>query len=169
MKSTILATLGVFVLTGSLLAQSRQPAGEAFSWNGELVAFDETARIITVKSPVVDEQAAAQFGRLKSGERVMLTWSGYERFADAIREVRSGSAGKPEERFTFPVEFVSFNAEQRYATFKVQIPGQHIANLKQLKPGEWITATSPHGASSRSTPILVVKPYVDRVNTTNSN
>jgi len=171
MKRTVLvfATLGVLVLTSTLSAQSRQLTDDTFSWSGELVALDESARIITVKSRVVGEQAPVEFGRLKAGERVLLTWSGFDKYADAIRGVESVNINKSEERFTFPVEFVSFDAGRQYATFKVQIPETGIANLKSLKPGEWVTATSPHGPSSRSTPVVMIRPYVTSGNTGSSN
>jgi len=171
MKGTVLvlATLCVLLLTSSLFAQSTQPTSEAFSWSGELVALNENARLMRVKSRVVGEQAPADFGRLKAGERVLLTWSGFDKYADAIREVRSAGVSKTEERFTFPVEFVSFDAGRQYVTFKVQIPESGISNLKSLKPGEWVTATSPHGPSSKSTPVVMVRPYVGSGSTTGSN
>ena len=168
MKNTVLTMFGVLVLTSSLVAQSALTT-EAFSWSGELVALDETARLLTVKSRVVGEQTDAELGRLKAGERVTLTWSGYDKYADAIREVRSAGVNKPEERFTFPSEFVSFDAAHRYLTFKVQIPQNSLGNLKSLKPGEWVTATSPHGPSAKSTPIVSVRPYVESRSATSSN
>jgi len=168
MKNMVFTTVSVLVLTSSLVAQSAL-TNEAFSWSGELVAVDETARLITVKSRVVGEQATAEFGRLKTGERIMLTWSGYDKYADAIREVRSAAVNKAEERFTFPAEFVSFDADHRYLTFKVQIPQNSLGNLKSLKPGEWVTATSPHGPSAKSNPVVTVKPYVEHAGTTKSN
>jgi hypothetical protein len=169
MKNTIIITmLGVLVLTSSLVAQSALTS-EAFSWNGELVALDETARVLTVKSRVVGEQTYADFGRLKAGERVMLSWSGYDKYADAIREVRLPGVNKSEERFTFPAEFVSFDAAHRYLTFKVQIPQNSLGNLKTLKPGEWVTATSPHGPSAKSNPVVSVRPYVESGSATSSN
>jgi hypothetical protein len=168
MKNTIITMLGVLVLTSSLVAQSALTS-EAFSWSAELVTLDETARLLTVKSRVVGEQTDAEFGRLKAGERVMLTWSGYDKYADAIREVRSAGGNKSEARFTFPAEFVSFDAGRRYMTFKVQIPQDSAGNLKSLKPGEWVTATSPHGPSAKSNPIVSVRPYVQSGSATNSN
>lgn len=125
MKNTIITMFGVLVLASSLVAQSALTS-EAFSWSGELVALDETARVLTVKSRVVGEQTDAEFGRLKAGERVMLNWSGYDKYADAIREVRLPGANKSEERFTFPVEFVSFDAAHRHVTFKVQIDRKSV-------------------------------------------
>jgi hypothetical protein len=167
-KNTSIATLAV-VLLASLAAHSAQLNSEAFTWYAELVALDANARILTVKAPVVGEQAPADFGRLKAGANVMLTWSGYDKSADAIREVRSSGVIKPEERFTFPADFVSFDTARRYATFKIQIPDSNVANVKSLKPGEWVTATSPHGPSSKSTPIVNVRPYVGSSSAANSN
>jgi hypothetical protein len=168
MKSIVLTMFGVLVLTGSLVAQSALTS-EAFSWSGELIGVDETARFLTVRSRVVGEQTDAELGRLKAGERVMLTWSGYEKYADAIREVRPAAVNKFEDRFMFPAEFVSFDAARRYMTFKVQIPQDSVKNLKSLKPGEWVTATSPHGPSAKSNPVVSVSPYAQSGSATNSN
>ena len=87
-------------------AQSLQPTSETYSWSGELVAFDTNSRTITVKSRVVGDQAPAEMSRFKSGDRIVLTWSGFDTYADAIsRAVRYDSAKKWSEPFTFPVEF----------------------------------------------------------------
>jgi hypothetical protein len=161
--------LSVLVLTSSLFAQSAQPASEAFSWSAELVAVDESAHMITVKARVVGEQPPAEFQRLKAGERVMLTWSGYDKYADAIREVRSVSATKSDERFTFPADFVSFDSTRQYVTFKVRIPENGVGKLKPLKPGEWVTATSPHGASAKANPVTAIRPYVDSNSSSSNN
>jgi hypothetical protein len=162
-------TLFVLVFGTHLAAQSAQANREAFSWSGELVALDESARMITVKAPTVGEQASPDFAHLKAGERIMLRWSGYDVSADAISRALRPAEVKSDERFVFPVEFVSFDKDRRYVTFKVQIPENNIANMKALKPGEWVTATSPHGASSKTTPIASIRPYVISASTTSSN
>jgi hypothetical protein len=69
---------------------------------------------------------------------------------------------KADERFMFPVEFVSFDPERKYITFKVVVPETSLPNIKMLKPGEWVTATSPHGSSSKITPVVAIRPYVLR-------
>src|SRR5687768_9394207 len=111
MRRTIfgLATVGIFLLSAGLAAQSKQPANDEFSWHAELVALDENTRIVTVKAPTVSEQTAADFGSLKAGERVMLRWSGYDKSADSISRVVRLADVKADERFTFPVDFVSFD------------------------------------------------------------
>ena len=168
MKRTVfsLATLCVLFFTG-LIAQARQLNSKTFTWSAELVALDESSRMLTVKAPVVGEQASADFGRFKAGERMMLRWSGYDTSADAISTAIRPSDLKTEERFTIPADFVAFDANRRYATFKVQIPENNVASLKTLKPGEWVTATSPHGSSSKTTPIVTIRPYVVTTSTGN--
>jgi hypothetical protein len=169
MKNAIVTTFGVLVFTTSLFAQSAPFPSNVFSWNGEFVALDANARVITIKSPVVGEQTAGELGRLKTGEQVVLTWSGYDTSADAIRDIRSAAGVKSTGRFMFPAEFVAFDGSRRYVTFKVQIPENSIGSLRSLKPGEWVTATSPHGSSGKSNSVLMVRPYVEGVSSINSN
>jgi hypothetical protein len=139
--------------------QSSVPASENFSWSGELVALDETAAILTVKASVVGDEAPKFFAGAKAGERLTLTWSGVDKYSDAINGATKYNAAKSKERFVFPAEFVAFDASRRYVTFKVPIPKESIAQIKTVKPGEWITATSPHGQASDSKPIAGVVPY----------
>jgi hypothetical protein len=163
MKRTVLglAPLVVLLFTASLVAQSKQLTTETFSWNAELIALDELARIATVKAPILTDRVGADFERLKTGERITLRWSGYQDYADSIAQaIRSTEVNKTDGRFTFPVEYVSFDAARRYVTFKVQVPESGLASLKSLKAGEWVTATSPQGPSSKTTPIVTIKPYV---------
>jgi hypothetical protein len=170
MRSTVfsLATLCVLAFTG-LMAQASQLNSKTFTWSAEFVALDESTRFLTVKAPVVGEHAPADFGRFKAGERMMLRWSGYDTSADAISTAIRPADVKTDERFTFPADFVAFDANRRYATFKVQIPENNVASLKALKPGEWVTATSPQGSSSKTTPIVSIRPYVISTSTGSSN
>jgi hypothetical protein len=161
----ILSTLSVLLFATALSAQSTPVASKDFSWSAELVALDTDARMLTAKARVVGEQALAEFARLKSGERVQLVWSGVDKYSDAIREVRTPTVIKADERFTFAVEFVSFDTATQYATFKVQVPENSIAKLSALKPGEWVTATSPHGTASQSTPVVAARAWADRAGT----
>jgi len=163
-----LATLCGLVFTG-FMAQASQLNSKTFTWSAELVALDESTRFLTVKAPVVGENAPADFGRFKAGERMMLRWSGFDTSADAISTAIRPADVKADERFTFPADFVAYDANRRYATFKVQIPENNVASLKALKPGEWVTATSPHGASSKTTPIVSIRPYVLTTSTGSSN
>jgi hypothetical protein len=163
MKSIFtLTTLSALLLTGWVAqAQTPQFPSPTFEWHAELVALDEAARSVTLKAPSWGEKAPTEFGRLKADERVSLRWSGYDQYANSISGVlRPAEVQAEGERFMFPATFVSWDAARWYVTFKVQIPETQIANLKSLKPGEWVTAISPHGASSKTTPVTMMRPYV---------
>jgi hypothetical protein len=158
-------------ISGPVAAQSSQPAQPAvdtYTWSGELVSLDEGARILTVKARVVGDQPATELSKFKAGDRILLTWSGYDKYADAINHaVRYDATRKAEQRFTFPADFVAFDSAHQYVTFKVPVPDGGIAKIKSLKPGEWVTATSPHARTAESQPIVAVRPYVS--SGTNSN
>lgn len=148
-------------------AQSLQPTSPTYSWSAELVALDANARVATVKARVVGEQALAELPRFTSGDRIVVTWSGFDTYADAIsRVVRYDAAKKWSEPFTFPADFVAYDASQHYVTFKVQVPPTSIDALKSLKPGEWITAISRHRSSSEADAITSVNAYTVGTNAT---
>ena len=156
----VLAALCAAILAPAAAAQSAQPAADTYTWSGELVSLDENARILTVKSRVVGEQPMTELPKFKAGDKIVLTWSGYDKYADAINHaVRYDATKKAEERFTFPAEFVAFDKDHQYVTFKVPIPADSISKIRSLKPGEWVTATSPH-KKGESQPIVSVRPYV---------
>ncbi len=161
--STLLAivTFCVLALTAVRVgAQSVQPTSETYSWSGELVGFDANGRTITVKSRVVGDQALAELPHFKSGDRIILTWSGFDTYADAIsRAVRYDAAKKWNEPFTFPVEFVAYESPRQYVTFTFQVPAGGVDALKSVKPGEWVTATSRHRPSNEADAITAVHAY----------
>jgi hypothetical protein len=130
-------------------------------WSGELVSLDTGSRILTVKSRVVGDQALTALRSHQAGDRVVLTWSGYDAFADGIARVTKFDAAKPwADRFTFPVEVVAYDASRQYLTFKIQIPTASVTAMQGLKPGEWITATSRHRAATEADALASVRAYV---------
>jgi hypothetical protein len=140
---------------------NKATAADTYSWDAELVAFDAATRMITVKANVVGEQAPAEIAKLKAGEKIMLTWSGVDRYTSGINHAVAYPAAKNSEgRFSVPVEFVSYDAAQKCLTFKTPIPAEGVAKIKNLKPGEWITATSIHGKATEAQPIVSIRPYV---------
>jgi hypothetical protein len=157
-----LATLSLPFFMSRLAAQSTsQPAADTYTWSGELVSLDEGARILTVKARVVGDQPMTELPKFKSGDRILLTWSGYDKYADAINHViRYDATKKTAERFTFPVDFVGFDSAHQYVTFKAPVPADSIGKIKSLKPGEWVTATSPQTKTAESQPIVSIRPYV---------
>ena len=156
-----IATFCVLALTAIRVGtQSVQPTSETYSWSGELVAFDSNARTITVKSRVVGDQALAELPHFKSGDRIVLTWSGFDTYADAIsRAVRYDAGKKWNEPFMFPVEFVAYESPRQYVTFKFQVPAGSVDAIKSLKSGEWVTATAKHRPSSETEVITSVNAY----------
>ena len=154
-----------FFAFSTWVAQAAMQPKDSFSWNAEFVALDEGSKTLTVKAPGFGEHLAGDFGRLKAGERVMLRWSGLDIYADSIVRGLRADEVKTEERFTFPVEFVSFDADRKYITFKFAVPEASLAHIKTVKPGEWITATSPHGSAGKATPIAAIRPYVTTTGT----
>jgi hypothetical protein len=161
--STLLGVVTFCVLALTAIgvgAQTLQPTSETYSWSGELVGFDANGRTVTVKSPVFGDQAIAEVARFNPGDRIILTWSGYDTYADSIsRAVRYEAGKKWNEPFTFPVEFVAYESPRRYLTFKFQVPAGSVEALKSLKPGEWVTATSRHRPSSETEAITAVNAY----------
>ena len=158
---TLLAmvTFGVLALTVvGVGAQSLHPSSETYSWSGELVGFDANGRTMTVKTRVVGDQALADLPHFKPGDRIVLTWSGFDTYADAIsRAVRYDASKKWNEPFTFPVEFVAY--ERQYITFKVQVPAASVEPLTPIKPGEWVTAISRHRPANEADAITTVHAY----------
>jgi hypothetical protein len=169
MKSSLaIVTLFVLALAVGRVAatpvQSAETGSDTYFWHGELVALDQTAKTITVKSMVVGS-ALEELGHFKAGDRVLLSWSGLDKYANAVNHVaRYDATRKSDERFAFPAEFVSFDTTQKDVTFKAQIPAESISKLQSLKPGQWVTATSPHGKAGETQPIVAIRGYNEPAN-----
>jgi len=155
---TVTSAQAVFAAQAS---KTTAPEKDNYFWHAELVALDAASRWITVKAPVVGEQAPAEIAKLKAGEKIILTWSGVDRYTSGINHAVAYTAAKNSDgRFSIPVDFVSYDAPQKYLTFKTQVPAEGIAKIKDLKPGEWVTATSIHGKATEAQPVVGIRPYV---------
>jgi hypothetical protein len=154
-----IVTFGILALTViGLGAQSLRPTSETYSWSGELVGFDAGGRTMTVRTRVVGDQALAELPQFKAGDRIVLTWSGFDTYADAVsRAVRYDSSKKWNAPFMFPVEFVAY--DRQYVTFKVQVPAASVEPLTPIKPGEWVTAISRHRPATEADAITTVHAY----------
>src|SRR4051812_13854748 len=64
-------------------AQTSVPAGTTYTWHGELVSLDQTSRALTVKAMVAGS-ALEELMHFKAGDRIMLGWSGFDKYANAI-------------------------------------------------------------------------------------
>jgi hypothetical protein len=146
---------------GSAAVSATAPASDTYTWSGELVSFEPNARVITVKSRLVNEQEMGTMSQFKPGDRIVLVWSGYDSYSDGIaRATRFDAGQKWSDRFTLPVEFVSFDTTTKYLTFKFQVPAASVDAVKAVKPGHWITAVAKHRPSSDAEAIMAVKSYV---------
>jgi hypothetical protein len=155
-----LASLSLSFFAGSAVkAASSDPAAETYTWSAELVALDEAKHMLTAKAYVVADQPKAEFKNFKAGDRILLGWSGFDKFASGINHAMRYTGAAITEKFSFPVEFVSFDAEKNYVTFKTTVPADGTAKIRTLTPGEWITATSPQ-TKPEAQPIVAIRPYV---------
>ena len=167
MKSLTM-TLGMCLVLGGLAggrmtasAQASQPRDESYQWSAELVAFDEATRMATVKAMAVGD-ALKHAGGMKPGEKIMLTWSAYDKYASAINGVLKYDAGrKADSRYVLPAEFVSSTTLPDYIAFKVTIPAEGVARLKELKPGQWVTVTSRQGSHAETQAVTSIRGYND--------
>jgi hypothetical protein len=156
-------TIGAPVLG---LAQSSQTNGDTYTWNGELVSLDTTAKTMTVKSRVAYREAISELTHFKAGDRVWIVWSGIHDSSDAVRQVRRCETGrKIDENLVLPAEFVSTETPNQYFTIRSKVPESGLAAIKTLKPGEWVTVTSPHKPTTDDEAVVAVRPYGARTTT----
>jgi hypothetical protein len=142
------------------LAQSSQTKADTYTWNGELVSLDTTAKTMTVKSRVAYQEAISELKNLKAGDRVWIVWSGMHDSSDAVRQVRRPETGrKIDENLVLPAELVSTETPNQYLTIRIKVPESSVAAIKTLKPGEWVTVTSRHQPSMEGEAVVSVRPY----------
>jgi hypothetical protein len=125
---------------------------------------------MTVTSRVVGEHALAELPHFTSGNKIVLTWSGFDTYADAISRAVPYDAGKKwNEPFTFAVEFVAYESPRQSATFKFRVPAASVEALNSLKRGEWVTVASRHRASTEAEAIIAVNAYAASAARTSTN
>ena len=92
-QTAVLAT--VLTIGGPVLglAQSSQTKADTYTWNGELVSLDTTAKTMTVKSRVAYQEAISDLKHFKGGDRVWIVWSRIHDSSDAVRQVRRSETG----------------------------------------------------------------------------
>ena len=159
-QTAVLAT--VLTIGGPVLglAQSSQTNGETYTWNGELVSLDTTAKTMTVKSRVAYQEAVSELTHFKAGYRVWIVWSGVHDSSDAVRQVRRSETGrKIDENLVLPAEFVSTETPNQYLTIRIKVPESGLAAIKTVKPGEWVTVTSRHKPTTDDDAVVAVRPY----------
>jgi hypothetical protein len=68
-----IAVVGTILTIGGPVlgaAQSSQTKTDTYTWNGEFVSLDTTAKTMTVKSRVAYQEAISELKHLKAGDRV---------------------------------------------------------------------------------------------------
>lgn len=158
------------VAAGVAAAQAPKPAqpaptaeprsGESYLWHGEFVSLDAASRALTVRARVLSD-AATEVGRFNAGDRILLTWSGLDTHAGAVRRVTKYDPGQPIlDFFAVPVELASRDVQNDQMTFRIRIPEASAAAVKGLKPGGWVTVTTRHRPKADADAIMAVGAYV---------
>jgi hypothetical protein len=161
MRRQLIAVLVVALCVGAgtMTAYSQSPSvADTFIWHGELVSVDHATGTITVKARVLAD-AAKEVARFNAGDKVILTWSGVDKYADGIRQIaKQEGSQKSTEPFLFPAELASPAVQNDYVTFKFRAPNA-VQSVSAVKPGEWVTVTTKKGSINDAQAIVSVEPY----------
>ena len=158
----IAAVTAILAISAPVLggAQSSHTKPDTYTWHGEFVALDTTAKTMTVKSRVAYQEAVSKLNQFKAGDRVWIVWSGVQDSSDAVREIRRSEANRSiDETLVLPAEFVSTEAPNQYITIRVKVPESGLSAIKAVKPGEWVTVTARHRPSKDDDAVVAVRPY----------
>ena len=160
----LIAVLVVALCVGAGTTTAQTPsqgaASDTFTWHGELVTVEAASGTFTVKAQMLSD-AATEVARFNAGDRVLLTWSGVDKYAGAVRQIgKYDSSQKVTEPFALPVELASRDVQNDYVTFKFHAPATAAAAVKSVKPGEWITVNTRQRSSGDAQAIVSVEPYV---------
>jgi hypothetical protein len=168
---SIAALASILTFAGAVIAaQSSATKIDTYTWSGELVSLDPTAKTITVKSRVVYQDALPELKQFKAGDRVWLVWSGLHSYSDGVRQIRRpGTGGRIDEDLVLPAELVSTEAPNQYITIRVKVPESSVSAVKPVKPGEWVTVTARHRPSTDDDAVVAVAPYASTTTTTTTD
>jgi hypothetical protein len=159
-NTAALASIFTIAVTVLAEAQASQTKSDTYTWNGELVSVDATAKTMTVKSRVAYQDAISELKHFKAGDRVWIHWSGANDYSDAVREVRRPETGRRiDENLVLPAELVSTEAPNQYITIRVSVPETSLPAIKTVKPGEWVTVTSRQRPSTDQEAVVAVRPF----------
>lgn len=159
---TIAALTSVITIVGAAFASAApsQTKGDTYTWSGELVSLDTTAKTLTVKSRVAYQEATAELKHFKAGDHVWIVWSGVHDYSDAVRQIRRPETGsRIDEDLVLPAELVSTDAPNQYITIRLKVPETAVSAIKTVRPGEWVTVTSRHRPSTADEAVVAVRPY----------
>ena len=155
--------VGVGMTAAQSTTQSPQQVSDPYLWHGELVSFDEGTKALTVKVQVLAE-TEKEIARFKAGERILVTWSGADRYASSIRAVASAAAAaKITEPFSLIAELVSPGVQGGLVTLRIRTADAKSDAVKGVKPGEWVTVTTRQRPARETQAITMIEPYVKSV------
>ena len=154
-------------MVGAAATAAAAPNPEAtYRWHGELVALDEAAGTVTVKSPAADPDGLASLKDARAGDRILIAWSGAEDRAGAIRMAVPYAGADPapveeaEESARFlPARFVAVDAGAAHLTFEAPLPAGSLGNVRSLTRGARITATTTRGGAEADARLLSIAAY----------
>jgi hypothetical protein len=160
-------------VVGAAATAAAAPNPEAtYRWHGELVALDEAAGTVTVKSPAADPDGLASLKEARAGDPILITWSGAEDRAGGIRmaapyggadpgpgeareAVEADGAAEESARF-LPARFVAVDAGAAHLTFEAPLPAESLGQVRSLKRGAKITATAARGEAEADATLLAI-------------
>jgi hypothetical protein len=159
-----IAVFAAMLFTGPSVTTAQSPTpgttDDTFIWHGELVSVDAATGTFTIKANMLAE-SAGEVARFKPGDRVLVTWSGVDRYAGAVRQItKYDGNGKVTDPFAFPVELASSEAPNGYVTIKFRAPTAAVQAVASVKPGEWVTVTTRRHSSGDAQGIVSIAPYV---------
>jgi hypothetical protein len=135
-----------------------EPLGDTFIWHSELVSVDQPTGTFTVKARMLTDPAK-EVARFNVGDRVVLTWSGIDKYAHVIRQIAKHDTNqKPTDPFALLVELASRDVQNEYVTFKFRAPNA-VGSVSSVKPGEWLTVTTKKSSTNDTQAIVSVEPY----------
>jgi hypothetical protein len=147
-------------VTTAQTTQNQGPVTDTFTWHAELVSVDAGSGTFTVKAKMLSD-LGKEVAKFNAGDRVLLTWSGIDKYAGAVRQIAKYAANqKVDTTFAFPVELGSRDVPNDYVTFKFRAPTGAVAAVKTVKPGEWVTVTVRQHSTGDAQGIVSVEPYV---------
>lgn len=151
--------LAAGLLASNAAARAAEPANgeETYTWSAELVSFDESSGTMTVRRRLEPHTEITDPASLSEGDRVTLVWTGRS-WAANVRDVVRDS-DDAEGFLKLPAEFVGFDEDRHYVSFRVAVPEDDAAQIAALEAGDWVRATSPRSGASPSDAVSAVGPY----------
>lgn len=146
-----LSIVGVLLLVHAAYSQEAYAQGSAdsgnqYEWSAELVSFDQSSGIATLKARMDARADRSVLAELSEGDEITITWTGLT-WGAGIAAVSRGSSADSKGRLHMPAEFVGSEMDDIYLVFRVPVPQGSRAKVEALKPG---VRTSPAAGTAAS-------------------